>query len=62
MWREGTGVSYDNKFVELNVVEAALAEDEAGVDMLLESMLEGERRALRRSLRAVIDAVDALDH
>lgn len=55
-------MSYDNKFVELNVVEAALAEDEAGVDMLLESMLEGERRTLRCSLRAVIDAVDALDH
>ncbi|WP_157681606.1 hypothetical protein [Mycobacterium sp. JS623] len=55
-------MGYENKFVELNVVEAALAEDEDGVDTLLETMLAGERRALRRSLRAVINAIDVLDN
>ncbi len=54
-------MAYENKFVELNVVEAALAEDEDGVDELLATMLAGERRALRHSLRAVIDAIDVLD-
>ena len=55
-------VVYNNRFVELNVVEAALADDEDGVDALLKTMLTGERHALRRSLRAVIDGIDALDH
>ena len=54
-------MAYDNRFVELNVVEASLADDEDGVDALLETMLPGERRALRGSLRVVIDAIDALD-
>lgn len=53
-------MAYENKFVELNVVEAALAEDEDGVDALLETMLAGERRALRHSLRVVIDAINVL--
>lgn len=52
--------TYNQAFVELSVVEAALADDEDSMAELLRSMFPGERRALRNALTSVVRRIDEL--
>lgn len=52
---------YSNTFVEFNALEAALSDDADGVRNVLTSMFPTERRALKRVMLDVVDAIDDLD-